>query len=102
MTFFDESGIVHQTTCSSTPEQNGVAEKKIRYILEVARAIMFTINVPRAFWSEAIQTAVYLVNRMPSRVLSFRSPLEVLSPTTPLFPLPLKTFGCICYVRVPK
>lgn len=63
---------------------------------------MFTMNVPRIFWFEAIQTAVYLMNMMPFRVLSFRSPHEVLPPTTPLFPCSLKTFSCICYLHVPK
>lgn len=63
---------------------------------------MFTMNVPRTFWSDAIQTAVYLMNKMPSWVLSYKCPLEVLSPNASLFSLPLRTFGCICYVHVPK
>lgn len=42
------------------------------------------------------------MNRMSSHVLSYKSPLKVLSPSSPLFPLPPKTFGCICYLYVPK
>lgn len=63
---------------------------------------MFTMNAPRTFRSEVIQTVVYLINRMSSRILSFKSPLEFLTPTTPLFALPLKTFGCIYYVYILK
>lgn len=100
--FFDESRIVHQTTNPSTPEQNGVAERKNRHLLEIARALMFTMNVPKTFWAKAIQAAVYLMNRMPTRILSFQSPLEMLCPDTPLFSFPLKTFRCICYVHVFK
>lgn len=100
--FFYESSIVHQTTCPGTPEQNGVAEQKNRHILEVVCAIIFTMNVPKTFWSEAIQTVVYLMNRMPSPVLSLKSLLEVLSSNTSLYHLPLKTFGYIYYAHVPK
>lgn len=63
---------------------------------------MFTMNMPRTFWSEATQIAIYLVNKISSHVLSYKSPLEVLSPNSHLFSLPLKTFGCIYYMCVPK
>lgn len=46
--------------------------------------------------------AVYLMNWMPSRVLSYKAPLEVLSSDSPLFPSPTKIFGYICYVHIPK
>jgi hypothetical protein len=41
-----EKGILHQTSCPDTP-QNGVAERKNRHLLEVARSVMFTMNVPK-------------------------------------------------------
>lgn len=63
---------------------------------------MFVRNVPKIFWSDVIQTTAFLMNRMHSRVLSYKSPIEVLSPSTPLFSLPPKTFGCICYVHISK
>jgi hypothetical protein len=45
--FLSENGILHQTSCPDTPPQNGVAERKNRHILEVARSLMFTMNVPK-------------------------------------------------------
>ena len=45
--FLSENGILHQTTCPDTPPQNGVAERKNRHILKVARSLMFTMNVPK-------------------------------------------------------
>lgn len=100
--FLSTSGIIHQTTCPGTPKQNGVAKHKNRHLLEIAWAIMFTMNVSRTFWSEVIHTVVYLINRMSSRVVDHNSPVEILFPNSSLFPLPPKTFGCICYVHVPK
>ena len=66
--------IEHQTSCVNTPEQNGVAERKNRHLLEVARSLMFTMNVPKFLWGEAIKTATYLINRMPLRVLGYKTP----------------------------
>ena len=45
--FLSANGIMHQTTCPDTPPQNGVAERKNHHILEVARSLMFTMNVPK-------------------------------------------------------
>ena len=39
--FFDDHGIIHQSSCSHTPQQNGVAERKMRHLLEVTRALKF-------------------------------------------------------------
>lgn len=100
--FLDQLGILHQTTCPGTPEQNGIAERKNGHLLEVAHALMFTMNVPKTFWFDAVQTDVFLINRMPSRVLNYKSPIEVLSSLASLFPIPPKVFGCVCYVHVDK
>jgi transposase InsO family protein len=75
--FFQHKGIQHQSTCPNTPQQNGIAERKNRHLLEVARAIMFESNVPKFLWGDAVLTASYLINRMPTRVLSYRTPLDV-------------------------
>ena len=90
--------IIHQTTCPGTPPQNGVAERKNRYLLEVARSLMFQMNVPKYLWSEAVMTAVYLINRMPSRILGNKSPAELMLGRRE-FKVPPKVFGCVCFVR---
>ncbi|KAL0641361.1 hypothetical protein Bca4012_102705 [Brassica carinata] len=93
-------GIVQQTSCPYTPQQNGVAERKNRHLMEVARSIMFHINVPKRFWSDAVQTACYLINSVPTRVLKKLSPFEVLNKTKPHIDH-LRVFGCLCYVMIP-
>ena len=90
--------MLHQTTCTGTPSQNGVAERKNRHLLEVAHSLMFQMNVPKLFWSEAVMTAAYLINRMPSRILGMKSPAELLLGNRE-FKIPPKVFGCVCFVR---
>ncbi|CAL2248738.1 unnamed protein product [Prunus armeniaca] len=88
-------GIIHQTSCVGTPQQNGVAERKNRDLLEKTRALMFQMNVPKKFWSQGVLTAAYLINRLPSRVLDFKSPYEVMKGKK--FNLShLMVFGCTC------
>ena len=75
--FKSAQGILYQTTCLDTP-QNGVAERKNHHILEVARSLMYTMNVPKVLWSEAAMTAVYLIKRTPSRLQGWKSLYEML------------------------
>ena len=104
--FLKEKGIHHQSTCVNTPQQNGIAERKNKYLLEVAHAIMFSMNVPRYFWGEAVLTASYLINRMPIRILKYSTPLKCFQKIFPLSRiysnLPLKVFGCIVFVHLPN
>jgi hypothetical protein len=96
--FLSSQGILHQTTCVSTSEQNGVAECKNRHQLEVARSLMFMMNVPKFLWEEVVKTSAYLINCMPSRVLNFKTPVECLTDTNS-FVVPPKVFGCTCFVH---
>lgn len=101
--FFSTHGILHQTTCAYTPQQNGVAERKNRHILEVARVLCFTMRVPKRFWAEAVTTSVFLINRMPARIIDFQTPLKMLSQfhsIPSVLNLCPKVFGCVCYVHV--
>lgn len=47
--FLLENGIIHQSTYVNNPQQNGIAEQKNRHLLEVARSLLFTSNVPKGF-----------------------------------------------------
>ncbi|XP_026436193.1 uncharacterized protein LOC113334063 [Papaver somniferum] len=86
-------------TFSVQSQQNGVAERKLRHILETTHALMIQMHVPKKFWSHGSLTATYLINRLPSRVLEFKSPLEVLKHHQPDISH-LRVFGCVCYVHL--
>ncbi|RDX94009.1 hypothetical protein CR513_23663, partial [Mucuna pruriens] len=65
--FFDQHGIQHQLTTRYTPQQNGVAERKNRTIMDMVRCMLKDKQLPREFWAEAVATAVYILNRCPTK-----------------------------------
>uniref|UniRef100_A0A6N2MZF3 Integrase catalytic domain-containing protein n=1 Tax=Salix viminalis TaxID=40686 RepID=A0A6N2MZF3_SALVM len=97
--YLGSNGILHQTSCVSTPQQNGVAERKNRDLLEKTRALILPMNVPKKFWSYGVLTATYIINRLPSQVLDFQCPMEILQGKTPNISH-LKVFGCTCFVHI--
>ncbi|WP_416514659.1 integrase catalytic domain-containing protein, partial [Klebsiella pneumoniae] len=94
-----ENDILHETSCVHTPQQNGVSDRKNRQLLEVARSLLFQMNVPKTFWKFAISTACFLINRTPSRLLNYKCPLSVLTSHDPKLNF-LKVFGCTAYVWI--
>uniref|UniRef100_A0A2N9HC31 Integrase catalytic domain-containing protein n=1 Tax=Fagus sylvatica TaxID=28930 RepID=A0A2N9HC31_FAGSY len=103
--YFQSHGLFHETSCSQTPQQNGIAERKNRHILETARALLIGAHVPSRYWDDAVATAVHLLNRMPTKVLTFQTPLKVLSNHVPLptvLMIPPRIFGCVAFVHLHK
>ena len=91
-----EHDILHQFSYPYSPQQNGVAERKHRQIVESALSMLHHSNLSPSYWSYAFSIAVYLINRLPTSVLQFVSPWEKLYCHTPSLHA-LRTFGCACY-----
>ena len=68
--YFQQHGLLHETSSSQTPQQNGVAERKNRHILETSCALLLNAHVPSCHWGDAVATAVYLINRMPAKIFA--------------------------------
>ena len=102
--YFQSQGILHDSSCVNTPQQNGVAERKNGHLLNTTRALLFQGNVPKSYWGEAVLTVTYMINRIPSQVLHNKSPVEILKSFYPHFRtsngLTPRVFGCTTFVHV--
>ena len=97
--FYEAHGILRQSSCVDTPQQNCRVERKHRHILNVARALLFQASLPLKFWGECVLTAAYLINRTPSKLLNGKTPYEMLYRTTPSYG-DIKLFGTLCFAPV--
>lgn len=93
---FKSCGISHRLSCPYTHHQNSVVERKHRHVTETGLALMAKASLPLIFWQDAFETAVYLINRLPSPVINNLTPLQQLFGTTPNYSF-LKVFGCSCF-----
>jgi len=93
---FINKGIIHQTSCVNTPQQNSVVERKHGHLLNVARVIMIQSHLPKIYWSYSVIHTAHIINMLPTPVLNEFSPHEMLYKTSPDFNQ-LKVFGSLCY-----
>ena len=99
--YLKDEGIRHEKTIPKTPEQNGVAERMNRTLVETVRAMLSDSKLPKVFWGEALSTAAYVRNRSPTSSLKDKTPYEVLNGRKPNVKH-LRIFGCVSHVHIPK
>lgn len=97
----EEKGIEHYKTPPHSPNQNPIAERMNRTLVESARSMMESSSLPRVFWAEAITHAAHIRNLFPLRHLENRSPYEVMYGFKPRVSH-LKIFGCLAWRHIPK
>jgi histone deacetylase 1/2 len=66
--YFQRTGISHRVSCPHTSQQNGIAERKHRHLVETGLALLAHSSLPLRYWDEAFLTACYLINRMPTPI----------------------------------
>ncbi|MCH80155.1 copia-type polyprotein [Trifolium medium] len=98
--YCEENGIKRQLTTAYTPQQNGIAERKNRTIMDMVRSMISGKDVPKSFWPEAVNWAIYILNRSPAAALPNMTPEEAWSSSKPTVKH-LRVFGCIAYTHVP-
>ncbi|XP_022876705.1 uncharacterized protein LOC111394888 [Olea europaea var. sylvestris] len=96
-----KNGIKRQLTVSRTPQQNGVAERKNRTIVEMARSMLKGKGLPNLYWAEAVNTAVYILNRSPTKAVRNKTPYEAWNKKKPMVDH-FKIFGSIAYALIPS
>ncbi|THC87359.1 hypothetical protein EYZ11_013195 [Aspergillus tanneri] len=93
-----QNGIIHQTSVRGQPEQNSRGERSGGMILQKARPLLINARIPLDLWPEAINAAVYILNRSPTKQLEWKTPFEMLTGKCPNL-ANLYTFGCRAYFR---
>jgi hypothetical protein len=88
----------HFLTAPYSPQQNGVVERRNQIVVGMARSLLKSKDLPGKFWGEAVATAVFLLNRAPTKALNDKTPYEALYGTKPDVHY-LKIFGCLGYVK---
>ena len=98
-TYLALKGIEHQLTVPHSPQQNGVAERLNRTLMESTRAMLSHANLPKKLWAEAVATAAYLRNRTTTSANEEQlTPFEKWKSNI----CHLKVFGCATYSHVPN
>ncbi|KAI3457782.1 hypothetical protein Pfo_014445 [Paulownia fortunei] len=95
-TYLLENGIVSQLSAPGTPQQNGVSERRNRTLLDMARCMLGFSTLSTSFWGYAIQTAVYLLNMVPSKSVP-KTPLELWNGRKPNL-RHIRVWGCPAHV----
>ncbi|CAL2241924.1 unnamed protein product [Prunus armeniaca] len=90
--FLQQEGIVAQYTNPGTPQQNGVSERRNRTLIEMVRSMMCCAKLPTFLWGEALKTANYLANRIPTKATN-KIPYEIWCKRKPSL-AHLRTWGC--------
>ncbi|KAM1649269.1 hypothetical protein ACFX14_010564 [Malus domestica] len=93
-----EHGIIAQYTTPGTPEQNGVAERRNRTLMDMVRSMICRVNLPKTLWGEAVKTANYLLNKVPSKAVE-STPFELWTTRTPSLNH-LHIWGCAAEAKV--
>jgi transposase InsO family protein len=97
--FFNLHGIKYLTTVY-TPHQNGVAKKKNRTIVEMARCMLKEKSLSNMYWEDAAHTAAYILNISSKNMVKNYTPYEALFFRKPTISH-LKIFGSACFVHIP-
>ncbi|KAJ8709420.1 hypothetical protein PYW07_009246 [Mythimna separata] len=98
---FTQCGIIHETTVPYTPQQNGVAERLNRTLMEKSRAMLQDADLDKKYWAEAVNTACYLKNRSPTAALKNATPEELWTGSK-VDLSHLRVFGSVAYALTPE
>ena len=74
--FLEECGIVPQYTMPGSPSMNGVAERRNRTLKDMVRSMISHSSLPESLWGEALKTAAYILNRVPTKAAA-KTPYEL-------------------------
>ena len=99
--FCEQHGIKRHFTVRKTPQQNGVAERMKRSIVEGTRCLRLNVGLAKIFWADAVSMTCYLINRSLRSALDGKVAEEVWTGNKVDYS-GLRVFGCPAYVHIPS
>jgi transposase InsO family protein len=99
--YLEKEGVKHEFSAPYTPQQNGVVERKIKTLTDMARMMLGEFKTPKRFWSEAVNTACHAINRLYLHRLLKKTSYELLTGNKPNVSY-FRVFGSKCYILVKK
>ncbi|GJR82052.1 retrovirus-related pol polyprotein from transposon TNT 1-94 [Tanacetum coccineum] len=99
--FYNASGITHNFSAPRTPQSNGVVERKNRTLQEMSRTMLNEQSIPQKFWCNAVDTSIYILNRILIRLFLRKTPYELFKGKKPS-PEYFKVFGSKCLILYTK
>jgi len=97
--YLKSQGTERQLTVHDTPQQNGIAERRNRTILERVRALLHASGLPKFLWGEAARHVIWLMNRTSTTSVDGMTPFEAVFGTKPDLSS-VREWGDKVYVRV--
>ena len=97
LSYLRDNGILSQMTPPYTPQHNGVSARRNRTLLDMVRSMMSKAELPKSFWGYALETAIYLLNKAPSKSVDL-TPYEMWKKKKPSYSY-LRVWGCPAYVK---
>ncbi|POM61014.1 hypothetical protein PHPALM_30041, partial [Phytophthora palmivora] len=98
--YHNHCGIKHEKTVPYTPQQNGLAERMNRSLVEMSRCMFYHESVDKKLWAEAVNIAAWIINRIPNSLI-IKTPYEIVYKTKQLLEN-LKVFGALGYAHIPN
>ena len=96
VTFLKEHGILSQFSAPGTPQQNGVAKRRNRTLLDMVRSKMSLSTLPLSFWGYALEIAAYILNMVPSKSVP-KTPMDMWTGRKLILSY-IRKWGCPAYV----
>ncbi|GJR49086.1 retrovirus-related pol polyprotein from transposon TNT 1-94 [Tanacetum coccineum] len=91
--FCERKGIKREFSVARTPQQNRVAERKNKTLIEAVRIMLADSKLPTTFWAEAVNTACYVQNRVLVTKPHNKTPYELFLGRKPALGF-MRPFGC--------
>jgi transposase InsO family protein len=91
-----DEGVQRHCSAPYSPQQNSVVEQRNQTVVGMARALLKQRGMPVVFWGEMVVTAVYILNRSPTKALNGRMPYEAWHGRKPAVSH-LRVFGCLAF-----